>query len=105
MYNTILNEILEEKHVLEFSRNKGNLFWIFDFFEILEKNQVFLIPSSYLTLYVYNSILDKKVGKTQEEPTNNFKMIPNFLRFFFEILRVCLARHTNIDELKTKEKA
>jgi hypothetical protein len=56
-------------------------------------------------LYVYNSILDKKVGKTHEEPTNNFKMIPNFLRFFFEILRVCLARHTNIDELKTKEKA
>jgi hypothetical protein len=56
-------------------------------------------------LYVYNSILDKKVGKTQEEPTNNFKMIPNFLRLFFEILRVCLARHTNIDELKTKEKA
>jgi hypothetical protein len=56
-------------------------------------------------LYVYNSILDKKIGKTHEEPTNNFKMIPNFLRFFYEILRVCLARHTNIDELKTKEKA
>ena len=45
------------------------------FFETLDKNQIILISSLYLTMQVYDLILDKIIEKTCNGPTNDFKMV------------------------------
>jgi hypothetical protein len=48
VYNSILSEILEERHFVYFLKNKAI---ILDFFlKFLEKNKVFLISGLYLTV-------------------------------------------------------
>jgi hypothetical protein len=53
---------------------------IFLYFWNFREKQVFLIPNPYLTVQIYNSILNETVGKTHEWPINNFKMVPEFFK-------------------------
>jgi hypothetical protein len=96
---------LKKKHIFMFSKSRDFFlnFWIF--FEILEKNQIFLIIGSYLTIQVYNLILGKNYWKTMWWIKNNFKMVFKFLKNFLEIWRACLARHTNKNKIKPKGKS
>ena len=49
-------------------------------------------------------MLNKIVRKIYERSTNIFKIVPEIFQIFLKFLKVCLARHTNKDKIKLKEK-